>query len=90
MRKTLHLRLLIAVNETFRNLFAKPLKIIVDAKLSPHSARLFHFHILTKDLNLQYLITLEAEDEKKGFTQKWMRPKGFSAWGIQTGPFAAC
>ena len=26
----------------------------------------------------------------KGFTQKWMTHRGFSTWGIQTGPFAAC
>ena len=25
-----------------------------------------------------------------GFTQKWMRHRGFCTWGIQTGPFAAC
>ena len=38
------------------------------------------------------LITPErkAENEKKGFTQKWMRHRGFSDWGIETGPFAAC
>ena len=33
--------------------------------------------------------TQRAESEKKEFTQKWMRHKSFSAWGIQTGPFAA-
>ena len=32
----------------------------------------------------------KAENEKKGFTQKWMRHRGFSDWGIETGPFAAC
>ena len=31
-----------------------------------------------------------TENEKKGFTQKWMRHRGFCTWGIQTGPFAAC
>ena len=30
------------------------------------------------------------ENEKKGFTQKWMRHRGFCTWGIQTGPIAAC
>ena len=27
---------------------------------------------------------------EKGFTQKWRTHRGFSTWGIQTGPFAAC
>ena len=31
-----------------------------------------------------------AGNEKMGFTQKWIRYRGFSTWGIQTGPFAAC
>ena len=30
------------------------------------------------------------ENGKKGFTQKWMRHRGFCTWGIQIGPFAAC
>ena len=37
----------------------------------------------------QLLITPETDYEGKGFTQKWMRPRGFSAWGIQTRPFVA-
>ena len=27
---------------------------------------------------------------EKGLAHKSMKPKGFSAWGIQTGPFADC
>ena len=33
---------------------------------------------------------LEWEKWDKGFTQKWMRQKGFCTWGFQIGPFAAC
>ena len=29
-----------------------------------------------------------AENDKKGFIQKWMRHRGFCTWGIQTEPFA--
>ena len=41
---------------------------------------------------VQFLITPErgAGEWEKGFTQKWMRHRGFSTWGIQTGPCAAC
>ena len=47
---------------------------------------------------VQFIITPERERKetagagngKKGFTQKWMRHRGFCTWGIQTGPFAAC
>ena len=35
------------------------------------------------------LLPQRAENEKKGFSQKWMRHRGFGAWGIQTEPFAA-
>ena len=46
---------------------------------------------------VQFLITPErgrkeaagAEIGKMGITQKWMRHRGFSTWGIQIGPFAA-
>ena len=31
-----------------------------------------------------------AGNEKKGFTQKWMRHRDFSTLGIQIGPFATC
>ena len=37
-----------------------------------------------------FLLPQRAENEKKGFTQKWMRHRGFCTLGIQTGPFAAC
>ena len=38
-----------------------------------------------------FLITPEANNGKGGNIQlqKWMRPGGLSAWGIQTGPFAS-
>ena len=36
------------------------------------------------------LLPQREENEKKGFAQKWMGHRGFSAWGIQTGPLAAC
>ena len=38
------------------------------------------------------LLPQRANNEKKEFTQlqKWTGQRGFSAWGIQTGPFAAC
>ena len=47
---------------------------------------------------VQFLITQEigrkeaagAEIGEKGFTQKWMRHRGFSTWGIKKGPFACC
>ena len=39
---------------------------------------------------VQFLITPECGYEKKGFTQKWMRHRGFYTWGIQNGPFEAC
>ena len=37
---------------------------------------------------VQFLITPESGNGKKGFTQKWMRHRGFCTWGIQTGPVA--
>ena len=39
---------------------------------------------------VQFLITPVSGNERKGFTQKWMRQMGFCTWGIQTGPFEAC
>ena len=37
-----------------------------------------------------FLMPQRGENEKKGFTQKCMRHRGFSAWGSQTWSFAAC
>ena len=39
----------------------------------------------------QFLLPQRANNGKREFTQlqKWMRQRVFSAWGIQTGPFAA-
>ena len=49
-----------------------------------------NFRLLTFILGeCQFLITPEAENEEKGSTQNWITQRGFSAWGIQTGPFAA-
>ena len=39
---------------------------------------------------LPFLITPKSWKWEKGIPPKWMRHRGFSAWGIQTGPFAAC
>ena len=39
---------------------------------------------------VQFLITPKSGNEKKGFTQKWMRDRGFCTLGIQIKPFAAC
>ena len=46
----------------------------------------FDFH--TGESN--YLLPQREGNEKKGFTQKWMRHGGLCTWGIQIGPFAAC
>ena len=48
------------------------------------------FQVLIFILELPFLITTERGNEKNGLTQKWMRQRGFYAWGIETGPFAAC
>ena len=39
----------------------------------------------------QFLLPQRANNGKREFfqSQKWMRQRVFSAWGIQTGPFAA-
>ena len=48
--------------------------------------QLFHLHT-----GEPILITQKANHGKREFfqLQNWMRQRGFSAWGIQTGPFAA-
>ena len=40
----------------------------------------------------QFLLPQRANTEKREFSQlqKWMRQRALGAWGIQTGPFAAC
>ena len=40
----------------------------------------------------QFLLPQRANNQKREFSQlqKRMRPRGFDAWGILTGPFAAC
>ena len=40
----------------------------------------------------QFLLPQRANTEKREFSQLpiWMMQRGFSAWGIQTGPFVAC
>ena len=49
--------------------------------------QLFHFHT-----GGQFLLPQKANNEKGGFSQlqKRMVQRGLCAWGIQTGPFAAC
>ena len=48
--------------------------------------QLFHFHI-----GGQFLLPQRANNEKRELSQlqNWTRQRGFCAWGIQTGPFAA-
>ena len=43
-------------------------------------------------LGVQFLLPQRTNNEKRKITQLqiWTRQRGFSAWGIQTGPFAAC
>ena len=40
----------------------------------------------------QFLLPQRANNEKMEFSQlkKWTGQRGFSAWGIQSGPFAPC
>ena len=48
---------------------------------------------LTFILGVQLSITPERGRQntwEKGIHQKWVGHRGFSAWGIQTGPFGAC
>ena len=49
--------------------------------------QLFHFHT-----GGQILLPQRANNEKREFTQpqKWKGQMGFTAWGIQIGPFAPC
>ena len=49
------------------------------------------FNFFTFILGGQFLLPQRANNGKRGFIQlqNWMRQRGFSAWGIQTGPFAA-
>ena len=50
------------------------------------------YNFFTFILGGQFLLPQRANNEKREFTQlqKWTRQRGFSAWGIQTGPFAPC
>ena len=47
------------------------------------------FHFST---GRHFLLPQRANYEKREFSQlqKWTRQRGLSAWGIQSGPFAAC
>ena len=49
--------------------------------------QLFHFYT-----GGHFLLHNRANNEKREFSQLhiWMRQGGLGAWGIQTGPFAAC
>ena len=49
------------------------------------------FNFFTFILGGQFLLPQRDNMKKRDFTQlqNWMRQRGFSAWGIQTGPFAA-
>ena len=50
------------------------------------------YNFFTFMLGGQFLLPQRAKNEKRVFTQlqKWTGQRGFSAWEIQTGPFAAC
>ena len=50
------------------------------------------YNFFTFMLGGRFLLPQRANNEKREFTQlqKWTRQRGLSAWGIQTGPFAAC
>ena len=50
------------------------------------------YNFFTFILGGQFLLPQRANNEKGKFSQlkKWTRLRGLSAWGIQTGPFAAC
>ena len=52
---------------------------------------LIHSPSFTFILGGQFLLPQMANNGKMKFThlQNWMTQMGFSAWGIQTGPFAA-
>ena len=49
------------------------------------------FNFFTFILGGQFLLPQRANNGKREFIQlqNWMRQRGFSAWGIQPGPFAA-
>ena len=49
------------------------------------------YNFFTFILGGQFLLPQKANNEKREFTQlqKWTRQRGFSAWGFQTGQFAA-
>ena len=49
------------------------------------------YNFFTFILGGQFLLPQRANNEKREFSQlqKWTRQRGLSAWGIQTGPFAA-
>ena len=59
-----------------------------------HSIKPFLFrkfsHFFTFILGGQFLLPQRANNVKRKFIQPqmWMRKRAFSAWGIQTGPFA--
>ena len=50
------------------------------------------FNFFTLILGSPFLLPQRANYKKGEFSQfkKWMRQRGFCAWGLQTGPFAAC
>ena len=60
----------------------QPVKLLLSQKIS---------NFLTFILGSPFLLPQRANFEKGEFSQLpiWMRQRGFSAWGIQTGPFAA-
>ena len=71
------------VPETFKLDHLQPVKPLLFQNLSN-----FFFFILGG----HFFIPQRANNGKRGFSQleKWMRQMALSAWGIQTGPFAAC
>ena len=72
-----------SVPGAFKQDHLQPFKPILSQKI---------FNFFTFILGGQFLLPQRANMEKREFSQlqNWMRQRGFSAWGIQTGPFAPC
>ena len=74
---------MVSVPGAFKLDHMQPVKPILFLKFS---------NFFTFILEGHFLLPQRANNEKGEFfqLQKWTKLRGFSAWGIQTGPFAAC
>ena len=72
----------VSVPGTFKLDHLQPVEPILFWKFSYFSTFILGSH---------FLLPQRANNQKREFSQlqNWMRQRGFSAWGIQTGPFAA-